>query len=332
MPRPSKFDDSQILEAAGQLQADNLPVTGYALSVKLGGGRPSSLAERYAELTANVEKPAELPALPSDLAATIDKVAAEVTQRLTSAMTEAHAAIKAQAHVRIDEVEAELAQARKQHASELDDAADHLAAMQERAEVAEEATAAALTEVQTLKEALSKANGELNAAAVNAEKQDKALESSRAETREASAEIARLTAALAAAKAATDEAKKASTEARQEALEAHKQREAAAKDAAANEALVGQLQGTVQRLQQELAALNQEAGKSTAQITQLTDEKARLIERARAQKEAHAAELASLQKKLDEQAQRADAQAKQLAAQTSEIQQLKALSQGSKRG
>ncbi|MEG0299674.1 MAG: DNA-binding protein, partial [Aurantimicrobium sp.] len=164
MPRPSKFDDSQILEAAAQLANEGRAVTGYAISVQLGGGRPSSLLERYTELTANVEKPAELPALPSDLAATIEKAAEGVMHQLTTAMTEAHASLKAQAHARIDEVEAELAQARKLHATELDDAADHLAAMQERAEVAEAATAAAQAEIQTLKEAQSKAEGELKAA------------------------------------------------------------------------------------------------------------------------------------------------------------------------
>lgn len=311
MPRPSKFDDSQILEAASQLQADGQAVTGYALSVKLGGGRPSSLAERYAELTANQEKPAELPALPSDLTQTIEKVAAEVTQRLTGAMTEAHATMKAQAHVRIDEIEAELANARKQHATELDDAADHLGAMQERAETAEAALATANADLKTqfetnhrLELAATRAEDALKAAQGREAALTEGLEKLRQEhldaTRQVGLQSSEIDALLTQNKALAAE----KTEAVAQRDAANKQREEAQREAAAQGARVGQLQESEKRLQTELSGLNQTIGKQAAELAQLNADKQRLQ-----------AEAKTLQDKHSE-------QAKQLTAKDAEIAQL----------
>lgn len=312
MPRPSKFDDAQILEAAAQLSSDGQAITGYAISVRLGGGRPSSLAERYAELTANQEKPVELPALPNELAATIEKAATEVTQRLTAAMTEAHAQVKAQAHIRIDEVEAELAVARKQHATELDDAAGHLDAMQDRAEVAEAALAEARAELakataagQELQAKLTRAE-DLLTASKEREKSHEALEAElREELRELhkqtnkdAAEIQRLLADAKEKLTAKTEALKQRDEALSKAEEANKQREAAAREASGNAARAEQLQASEKRLQGELSQLNQQTGKQSAELVQAVKDRE------------------GLQQKLSE-------QAKSLAEAQSEISKLK---------
>lgn len=291
MPRPSLFDDNQILEAAKKLQAEGSRISGFSLARVLGGGRASSLAERYEALIAPEEEKPTLPALPADLAESIDRVAAEVSQRLSAAMTEAHAALKAQAHARIDEVEAELAQAKKRHEEELDAAADDFGVLEERATTAEAALAAANQTLQSLQVQLSKQEG----AATESARQ---IDNLKAEGANLNAQLQmalKENSTLAAQLAQTQEARTAAVA---QAEDANKRREAAEKQAAGAEGKLEQAVLSLKSLQAEQAQMQKQIGGLETQLAAVVNEKQMLIDAEKKLKETHLQELAKAQEHL----------------------------------
>lgn len=325
MARPSNYTDEEILGAADKVKAQGKPVTGYGLSKALGGGNPDTLFRRYGELTSVAEPAAAVPVVPSDVLAAVGEVTSDVGKRLTEILTTTYASLRAAANARVDEVEVRMQQQHAIHAEEIRDAVERIATEEERADAAEHALKTTQEEAQQLRVALASKDASL----LESQRNEKQLSEQLASASCSLSELERKAATL-QAQLSQSVSDKARVEQQNERLstqlaEANSKRESAQREAAANGALVGQLKDTEKRLQGEAVALHQETGKLSAQVAQLTDEKTRLLERAKAQKEAHAAEQKSLQEKLSEQAKRLDAQA-------AEIQKLKVLSEGSKRG
>lgn len=317
MARPSKFSDEEILAAAQKLEDEGREISGYALSVALGGGRPSSLGEKYAELTATRPAAVELPALPSEITATLDSLASDMAQRLNQAMTTAHATLKSLANARIDEIEKTADAERAKHKAQLDDAVERIGTEQDRADTAETALATAnadlkakIEDAHRLDVAATRAEDALKASQAREAALTESLEKLRQDhldaTRQVGLQSSEIDALHGKNKALTTE--KADAVAQRDA--ANKQREEAQRDAAAQGARVGQLQESEKRLHGEVATLNQVTGKQAAEVAQLQAS-------VKALQEAHAQELARLQQTLSE-------QTKSLSAKDEEISKLKA--------
>lgn len=313
MARPSKFSDEEILAAAQKLEDEGREISGYALSVVLGGGRPSSLGEKYTELTATRPAPVELPALPSEITSALEALAGDIAQRLQGAMTTAHATLKSLANARIDEIEKTADAERAKNKAQLDDAVERLGEQQDRADAAEAALAEAHADVKARTEDVHR----LELAATRAEEAHKAGQLREKELTERLAalqkehlEATRQVGLLSSEIDGLHTQNKALTTDRADALAqrdaANKQREEAQRDAAALGARVGQLQESEKRLHAEVSTLNQATGKQAAELAQH-----------QASAKAAAQELAGLQQKLSE-------QAKSLSAKDEEISKLKA--------
>lgn len=266
MARPSKFADEDILAAAEKLVEQGKPVTGYTLSVELDGGRPSSLEDRYRELTTSKEPAPVLPALPADVASAVEQLTSEVAGRLTAVLTSAHASLKAQANARVDEIEQTAEQQRLSAKAELDDAVERIGTEQDRAEQAETALAAANESLQALKVQLSKLEGAATESArqVDALKADLATQSEKLQA--ALAENA----ALASKLSQTEEARNAALTL---ADDANKRREAAEKQAAGAEAKLEQTSVSLKGLQAEQAQMQKQVGSLEAQLAAVVKER-----------------------------------------------------------
>ena len=163
MARPSKFTDEAILAAAAQLKETGKDVTGYALATTLDGGRPSFLEDRYNELVAEQAAAVPLPALPAGIDAAITVLTADVSRRLTAAITHAHAGLQKAADDRVGQVEADAAAEVAKAKAELDEAVELLGVEKDRAHAAEEKLQAATETIAQLRTELAEAKGELAA-------------------------------------------------------------------------------------------------------------------------------------------------------------------------
>lgn len=325
MARPSNYTDEEIINAADKVKAQGKPVTGYGLSKALGGGNPDTLARRYSELT-NVAEPAiAAPVVPADVLTAVGEVTADVGKRLTEILTTTYASLRAAANARVDEVEVRMEQQQAISADEIRDAVERIEEQTVRAETAEDLLKAAQEELQKLRVELSSKSGALTEAQRSEKQLTEKLEATSAALANAERNVATLEAKLDQAGADKARAEQQTEKLAVQLADANGKRETALQDAAAKGALLSQAQETAAKLQRDLAGLQHEVGKLTTQLEHQATEKAKLIERAKSQKEAHAQEVTSLQQKLHEQAKTLDAQAK-------EIQTLKASQQGSKRG
>lgn len=296
MARPSKFSDEEILAAAAKLADAGKQITGYALSVELEGGRPSSLEERYQELTASKEPVQELPALPADVAAAVHTLAGQVAESLTVTLTNAHATLKKQANERVDEIEKAAREQVSKSKNELDDAVERLGAALESAEQASTALGAANETIQALRIDLSKQEGAAEEAArqLAQVKADLGVRSS--ELQASLNEAAKLNAQLAQAHAERDAARESAG------VEAEA-RNAARLDAAAAKAKLEQVSERVESLQSQHASLQKQAGSLESQLHSVAGERDALKERLAEETQAKVAgerRLAETQSQLSE--------------------------------
>lgn len=163
MARPSKFTDEALLAAATALKEAGKEVTGYALAIALEGGRPSSLAERFLELSA-VKAPIEpLPALPEKTQTLLNDITTEIQQKLVDELTQAHAELEKQAFSRVASTEAKAQADIEKFKTELDDAMELLGGEKDRAVAAEDKLQVANETIAQLRTELAQAKGELAA-------------------------------------------------------------------------------------------------------------------------------------------------------------------------
>lgn len=163
MARPSKFTDDDILGAAAQLKEAGKEVTGYALSTALEGGRPSSLAERFLELTAAKAPVEPLPALPQATQTLLSDIAGEIQKKLVDELTQVHADLEKQSFARVAAIETKAQADVEKFKAELDEAVELLGTEKDRAIAAEDALKAAQEQITLLRTELAQKAGELDA-------------------------------------------------------------------------------------------------------------------------------------------------------------------------
>lgn len=281
MGRKSKFEDDEILAAAQQIIAQEKEVTGYTLTVQLGGGKASHLEDRYRALSEATAKTDQLPSLPPVIETAVNNSVSNLAQHLIATLTKTYSELKVDAEVRVEDVKKAAHEQVQKVRTQLDKAMDDWMNAEDRCTDLQARLTTAEGRIGTLISDIANRDGQITA--LNDAKNDltKTIHDLQSDQHALENEKSSLTKQLTDAQAAVVKAKaeaeksiqdakaeatKAVQDAKDEALQERKLKDAALLRATASESAYNELKSNNDKATSDLAEANKTIGQLEGQL------------------------------------------------------------------